>query len=304
MNKDGLYDAIGEVDDNFLMDTEQVIQHHTACKRSGWKFNRKMIVIAAIIALLGTSIAVAASMGYNILGWGRAGFYNNIGENKSPSAAVIQEQLEHGQWAYLNDNHIAVIVPEAPVKVLLSDDAGVTWRESTIETSNSWNFHDDWHSDTQYDMQYWGGYVGFNGKENGYLVLTSGASMNHQGLRIYLTNDGGTTWNEIGNPYDVHISVLTGAGFSTDQIGFISYRCFEDHGPDIWWTKDGGDTWEKLMVEIPEKYAPDQHNFTPQSPTFNGKEGIFPIVVEATANEAETTIYMYSHDRGLTWQFE
>ena len=300
MNKEDLYDAIGEVDDRFLIDTEQVIQYRPTHKYSRRKFIRRMIVIAAVIAILGTSVAAASSMGYNILEWVKAGFCSNIGENNSPSSAEIQEQLNRGQWAYLNDNHIAVIVPESPVKVLLSDDAGTTWTESTIETSSSGYFLGDWYS----DAQYWGGYIGFNGEKNGYLVLTSGVAMNHQDLRIYLTNDAGAIWHEIGNPYDVHISVLTGAGFSSDQIGFISYRYYEDNGPDIWWTKDGGQIWEKLVVEIPEKFAPNQHNFTPQSPTFSGDEGRYPIVVGATADEAETTIYMYSHDGGLTWQFE
>ena len=59
-------------------------------------------------------------------------------------------------------------------------------------------------------------------------------SMNHQDLRIYCTDDGRATWREIGNPYDIHISVLTGAGFASDRVGFISYRYYEDVGPDIW----------------------------------------------------------------------
>lgn len=300
MDKHSFYDAIGDVEDGFLIDAEQVIENKAKHKAGGRKLKGTIIAIAAVIAVLGTSVAVAASLGYNIIDWVMGGFNSNIGTSDTPDTTIIQEELDNGQWAYLNGDNIAVIIPASPVKIMLSNDAGETWRESTVVESDGWDFLGEWRT----DIQYWGGYIGFNGEANGYLVLTSGVAMNHQDLRIYLTDDGGTTWNEIGNPYDAHISVLTGAGFASDQVGFISYRHFEDAGPDIWWTKDGGKTWSKLTVEIPEKYAPDQHSFTPQSPTFNGDEGTYPIIRSATNDEAEITINMYSHDGGITWSFD
>lgn len=236
MDKHTLYDAIGEAEDVFLIDVEQVINDGGQHKSSKRKIRGSIIVIAAVIAVLGT--AAAADMGFNIVEWIADGFRRNIGTDSSPDTVLLQEELDAGQWAYLNEDHIAIIVPESPVKIVLSDDAGKTWRESIVTGSDGWDFLGEWGSNTQY----WGGYIGFNGEENGYLVLTSGVAMNHQDLRIYLTGDKGTTWHEIGNPYHSHVSVLTGAGFACDQIGFISYRYFEDNGPDIWWTKDGGDT--------------------------------------------------------------
>ena len=295
MDKYTLYDAIGEAEDGFLIDAEQVINGVGQHKDSKRKIRGTIIAIAAVIAVLGT--VAAADMGFNIVDWIAEGFRSNIGTDGILDSAVLQEEIDAGQWFYLNEDHIAVIIPESPVKIMLSDDAGATWRESVVTGSDGWDFLGEWGTNTQY----WGGYIGFNGDENGYLVLTSGAAMNHQDLRIYLTDNKGATWHEIGNPYHLHISVLTGAGFASEQVGFISYRYFEDNGPDIWWTKDGGNSWEKLKVEIPEEYAPDQHNFTPLSPSFEGDEGIYPIIMSAID---ERTIYMYTHDGGLTWAFD
>lgn len=213
-------------------------------------------------------------------------------------SAALEGEIQEGQWIYLNGDNVAVIVPEAPVRLLLSDDGGNTWRSVTITGSNAMEVLGEWVT----DMAYYGGYIGFDQADGqfGYLVLTTGAAMNHQDLRIYLTDDGGDTWRETGTPYDQHISVLTGAGFASERVGFISYRYYEDAGPDIWWTQDGGDTWAPLDVEIPDGYR--DCRFTPLSPTFAGPEGSYPIQVGHPSGET-STLTMYTHDGGLTWSF-
>ena len=300
MDKYALYDALGDVSDAFLLDAEQIIQDGGARRKANRRRKSTVLAIAAAIAILGSTAAIATRMNWDAVSWVRSGFEEGGPETYVPSDAVLEEELRQGQWVTLEGSKIAVIVPESPVKIMLSDDGGETWRESVVTDSDGWEFLGEWEP----DAQYYGGYIGFNGPQDGYLVLTSGVAMNHQDLRIYLTGDGGDTWSEIGNPYDVHISVLTGAGFASDQVGFISYRYYEDAGPDIWWTKDGGDTWNKLDVAIPEAYQGEQYRFTPQSPTFDGLEGTYPIVVSVSGTDEQTTIYMVTHDGGLTWNFE
>ena len=85
-------------------------------------------------------------------------------------------------------------------------------------------------------------------------------------------------------------------------------RYYEDAGPDIWWTADGGNTWQKLLVTLPDKYTAETYRFTPQTPTFYGEDGIYPIAYhgsgEVEGTMVEGIIYMYSHNYGLTWEFE
>jgi hypothetical protein len=299
MDKYSLYNAVGETADDFLIDAEQVIKNIGKHKFVRRKLQGAIITIAAVIAVLGTTVAAAASMGCNILDWISEAFIN-AGHENNADPAYIQNQLDNGQWAYLNGVNIAVIMPESPVKIMLSNDGGETWRESVVTGSEGMIAFGDWHE----DIQYYGGYIGAYGNTGGYLILTAGVAMNSQPMRIYLTDDNGYTWTEIGNPSVVHSSVLTGAGFASESVGFISYRYYEDSGPDIWRTKDGGETWSKLEISLPAAYRAEKFRFTPQTPTFNGEEGAYPISVLDTDADGESTIYMYSHDGGLSWSFD
>lgn len=293
MKNEIIFQAIGKIEEKYIEEASPHSDLVTLIRQKAIKRKWKEILTAVIAAaiLLTTGVVAAANMGFNILEW-------IVGASTDIDPAIIQEQLEEGQWAYLNGDNIAVIVPESPVKIMLSSDAGETWSESTVVESSEWEFLGEWR-----DAKYWGGYIGFSGAENGYLVLTSGVAMNHQALRIFLTSDGGETWIEIESPYDQHISVLTGVGFASAEIGFIGYRYYEDAGPDIWWTRDGGKTWGKLEVDLPANYQGGQYRFTPLSPTFDGSNGVYPIAITDHGDDIETTIYMYSDDGGLSWYF-
>lgn len=296
MNSRTLFELIGAVDEQMLEQSEWTAPQ----RRHDFNMKKALILIAAVISVLAITLTAAAvTVGTNILSL-ILGAFSQSDTDYVPDQNAIQAQLDKGEWIYLNGENVAVIVPESPVKIMLSSDGGTTWKESVVQDSGEMEM---WGS-IQDGVQYLGGYIGFFGERNGYLVLTAGVAMNNQPMRIYLTSDDGETWAEIGNPYNVHASVLTGAGFSTPEIGFISYRYYEDAGPDIWWTADGGDTWQKLMVALPEQYAVGEYRFTPQTPTFDGEDGIYPITVLDPESEAEHTIYMYSNDYGETWKFD
>ena len=283
MNEKRMLALLTQVDDAYVLEA-------SPCGPGGKRRRRawRPVWIAAALLLLGVTTALAVGT--------RLGFADWIaGALSDPDPAYLQEQLEAGQWVWLDGDAIAVIVPESPVKLLLSGDGGESWRETVITESRGMEFLGDYRE----PMAYAGGYIGFNGRD-GYLVLTSGASMNHQALRIFLTADAGETWREIGTPYGQHIAVLTGAGFASQEVGFISYRYFADAGPDIWWTSDGGGTWARLEVPLPEAYRDAGCCFTPRSPTFDGLAGTYPITVH-TGDGGETTILLHSDDGGLTW---
>ncbi len=173
----------------------------------------------------------------------------------------------------------------SPLQVLISDDMGKTWNDYTIPGAKGHEF-----------------FIGFTNKNHGWLV--SGASRGVASALNYVfqTSDGGKTWEEIGNPNDIYSEHLTGAGFSSKDIGFLGYRYFMDDGPVIYWTKDQGKSWDRLSVSLPEKF--NQYKKDPLSPIFNGEVGLFPIALIDKDAEVVGTIFLSSKDGGLTWVYD
>ena len=112
--------------------------------------------------------------------------------------------------------------------------------------------------------------------------------------------DSGETW-EISDPNALYTGTVIGAGFASEMVGFISYRYFFDNGPEIARTLDGGKTWARLELDIPEEYA--QYNMQPQNPTFSGNDGSYPVILlDKDGNDRTTTLH--THDGGMTWTWD
>ena len=112
--------------------------------------------------------------------------------------------------------------------------------------------------------------------------------------------DSGETW-DISDPNALYTGTVIGAGFASETVGFISYRCFFDNGPEIARTLDGGKTWARLELDIPEEYA--QCNMQPQNPTFSGNDGSYPIILLGKDGNDRTTT-LQTHDGGMTWTWD
>ena len=112
--------------------------------------------------------------------------------------------------------------------------------------------------------------------------------------------DSGETW-DISDPNALYTGTVIGAGFASETVGFISYRCFFDNGPEIARTLDGGKTWARLELDIPEEYA--QYNMQPQNPTFSGNDGSYPIILLGKDGNDRTTT-LQTHDGGMTWTWD
>ena len=114
---------------------------------------------------------------------------------------------------------------------------------------------------------------------------------------VCTSQDIGETW-EISDPNALYTGTVIGAGFASEMVGFISYRYFFDNGPEIARTLDGGKTWARLELDIPEEYA--QYNMQPQNPTFSGNDGSYPIIL-FNKDGNDRTMTLHTHDGGMTW---
>ncbi|SDC53492.1 Signal transducer regulating beta-lactamase production, contains metallopeptidase domain [Paenibacillus sp. UNCCL117] len=173
-----------------------------------------------------------------------------------------------------------------PLHALVSDDQGKTWNEYTINGAKG------------YDTKW----IGFISKNEGWIVAGGTAGVGQALNYVYQTHDGGKSWKEVGNPNEQYAEQAAGAGFSNSDVGFISYRYYEDKGPIIYWTKDQGKSWSQLTVTLPQKF--DAYLKTPLSPTFNGKNGKYPIALTDHEKGTVGTIFLSSNDGGLTWEYD
>jgi photosystem II stability/assembly factor-like uncharacterized protein len=228
---------------------------------------------------------------------GRLTIYLNRGVRtiEAPLTLNPSEMKYAGSEAYpgvfLSDEKIAVACGGTggdPVYVVYSDDLGATWKKSDAVS---------------------GGvgvsclYIGFVTPSDGWLVLGSFHGMGSEDNFVYRTADGGKSWAQTGNPNDIYSRMLTGAGFSNPEPGFLCFRVeFSDFSPAGCRTRDGGLTWEKFPIALPGEFDRYESK-TPLSPVFSGASGVLPIKLESDDGNS-LTVCLTSGDYGRTWAYD
>ena len=109
-------------------------------------------------------------------------------------------------------------------------------------------------------------------------IACTGPSAGSGNENVCTSSDGGATWT-VGDAYANYPGNAEGASFASPEIGFISYRYYLDNGPEIARTTDGGATWHRLPLELPDMLTDPESPFrmTPLTPTFDGDNGVYPI---------------------------
>ncbi|MDU5022069.1 MAG: hypothetical protein E6269_16130 [Clostridiales bacterium] len=121
--------------------------------------------------------------------------------------------------------------------------------------------------------------------------------MGKQYSYIYITTDGGKTFNEIGNTNEVYPRIITGVGFLDEKIGFVGFRYENDNNPTVYRTEDSGSTWEKLDIKLPVEYISDYA--TPLKLKFEKDIIMLPVKLR----DSDKVINFISKDKGLTFEY-
>lgn len=189
---------------------------------------------------------------------------------------------------FISDAKTAISYAENDViTVLFSNDQGNTWTSAAI------------HCDTEM-TNLW---IGFTSEDTGWLIGCSFVGMGTESHFLYTTVDGGKTWTLVNSNLDQEYSrLLVGANFLNQEIGFLCFR-YEDSSfmPPILTTDDGGLTWSKLSLPIPEEYL--DYRATALSPSYDGNQCILPVVLSSD-DEETITINFISDDLGKTFTIQ
>ncbi|OCA90527.1 oxidoreductase [Bacillus sp. FJAT-27225] len=172
------------------------------------------------------------------------------------------------------------------VMLVYSNDLGETWQHSVVtELFQGVRFRK----------------VNFLNENFGYIILSGGRTMSQEGSSVFLSDDGGKTWNETESSGQTRL--LYDGGFIDEKTGFLSYGTINPTEPDFHVTQDDGASWQKADVHVPAKYK--EIFVSAEIPVKDGYELVMLV------NQGPNGDYLggrvkgkfISNDNGLTWEF-
>jgi|SRR5699024_618941 len=174
-------------------------------------------------------------------------------------------------------------------KILLSysRDQGKTWEDSVITDSFS-------------PMRF--RKVDFLDDQFGYVILSGGRTMSQEYSIVYVTHDGGKSWQATEEPPTTRM--LAFGSFVDEETGFLSYGTINPEEPEVYVTQNGGDSWEQAVFKIPEEFE----DVFVQAEEPVKEDGHLSVLVNQGPNgDYEGGMVkgkFISEDNGLTWEFD
>lgn len=145
--------------------------------------------------------------------------------------------------------------------------------------------------------------LGFYDEQHGWLVACDSPASGAEPHRIFTTQDGGESWQELFGDWDaVYNRTLSGASFIDADTAFLCYRYEDDSEPAVCRSTDGGQSWQKLTIPMP---GYDNFNKTPL--TVYSVEGVLTLPVllsDKTSGETEKIAYLHSLNDGESWSVD
>lgn len=183
-----------------------------------------------------------------------------------------------------------------PVTMIYTDDMGKNWTTCELEQI--------------YTADYL--YVDFFDEKNGVAVVGYDRSEQHESGKIYVTDDGGITWDVIGTGPATNI--IKGVKFIDEKIGFFCYDYVDGMDSNLYITKDGGKTFSKMVFEAKElDSTPTNEKLTwnevykeAMVPIYD-KDGVITVYLtqgsDGAYNGGKTAAKYQSSDKGDTWKY-
>lgn len=172
------------------------------------------------------------------------------------------------------------------ILLIYSLDQGETWEETVVsESSPAMRFRK----------------VDFLDDEFGYVIISGGRTMSEEGSRIFLTQDGGGSWEETNNLGVTRL--ISDGGFIDESVGFLSIGTSDPQEPDLHVTQDAGHTWEKSVFSVPEKY---DRVFVLAEVPVKEEDHLAVLVNQGPNGDYEGGAVkgkFTSEDEGKTWEF-
>lgn len=192
---------------------------------------------------------------------------------KDRVAFIYSEYVNKHDHSYVN------------VRLLYSLDRGKTW-ENVVVKPNSLpiRFRK----------------VDFLNDDFGYIVLSSERVTSQELANMYVTYNGGESWQEV---YSEVTRLIYAGGFTDEQTGFLSFGFINPDKPQLYVTQDSGTTWYEANVQVPEKY---NEIFLIAETPFNEEDYLAVLINQGPSGDylgGKVKGKFISKDSGKTWEF-
>jgi photosystem II stability/assembly factor-like uncharacterized protein len=145
-----------------------------------------------------------------------------------------------------------------------------------------------------------------------YAMADRGAAAGSQAVDVYRSTDAGATWEEVYHidPQDSAANSLpfggdkTGMAFSDQKNGWITGVEPVDGLVYLYYSQDGGGTWQLQPVDLPVELSQAQI-FTEQVQFFSQTQGVIPFQATVVQNNTPQNKLgvMVTTDAGKNWKF-
>lgn len=201
-------------------------------------------------------------------------------------------RLREGSYVLSEEKTAFLFNKDNSLRIILSSDKGAYWEDVTIPSYD------------QVEQRL--AFIGFTSAQEGYLIFTGERTMSFEAHFVFKTDDGGKTWHPASPVEGVH-SMMTGAGFINEQLGFISFGeiRYEENAPrpHLYRTNNGAKSWEFVDVPLPEEY--EGYFTVAEIPSFHEGEGTL-LVNQGPEGDylgGKVLAKFTSQDEGETWTF-
>lgn len=217
---------------------------------------------------------------------------------------IEKDQLFSGEYNGNKQRLIenSFLLTEALVGFLYSD--GIDWEDESIMYMYSTDQGQSWKQSVVKEP-----FVGlrfrkvdFLNDNFGYIIISGYRTMSAEGSWVFLTDDGGASWQETENTEVTRL--IYDGGFIDERTGFLSFGTINPDEPDVYLTEDGGHSWNQAIFNIPNEY---QNIFVSAEVPTKETDHLSVLVNQGPNGDyqgGKVKGKFISSDNGKTWSFQ